>query len=147
MREYLTLIIDSDEFEDDAAPGFLVNPFTDERMELDRYYPGQVAFEFNGQQHYEPTEFSTAKEVGKQRVRDHIKAWICEDRGIPLVVVHAEDLTLKTMLNKVSNCLPVRDLRNSGLIVRYLEKTSWGYRQATLRHQALAAEGAADARG
>ncbi|HET7559174.1 MAG TPA: hypothetical protein VFK80_04380 [Limnochordia bacterium] len=36
MREYLTLIIDSDQFEDDASPGFLVNPQSGEGLQLDR---------------------------------------------------------------------------------------------------------------
>lgn len=34
---------ESIEFEDDASPGSLVNPFTGERMELDRHCPGRVA--------------------------------------------------------------------------------------------------------
>lgn len=46
MREYLSLLIASDDYEDNATPGFLVNPFTEERLELDRYYPTGVAFEF-----------------------------------------------------------------------------------------------------
>ena len=55
MREYLSLIVDSDEYEDNATPGFLVNPYTGEGMQFDRYYPPRVAFEFNGPQHYGPT--------------------------------------------------------------------------------------------
>ena len=143
MRGYLTLIVKSNEFEDDASPGFLVNPFTDERMQLDRYYPGRAAFEFNGPQHYEPTEFATPQDVEKQKARDRIKAGICEDQGIPLVVVRPEDLTLETMIQKVGTHLPRRDLRNSGLIIRYLERMSRRYRRATLRHRALAAKRAA----
>ena len=145
MRAYLTFIVDSVEFEDDASPGFLVNPFTDERMQLDRFYPGKVAFEFNGPQHYGPTDFATPRDVERQRARDHIKAGICRDRGIPLVVVHPEDLTLETMIRKVGAYLPLRDLRNRGPIVRYLERVSHGYRREALRDRALAAKQAANA--
>jgi hypothetical protein len=145
MRQYLTLLADSAEFQDDASPGFLVNPFTDERMQLDRYYPGRVAFEFNGPQHYGPTEFATPQDVAKQRARDRIKAGICEDRGIPLVVVHPEDLTLQTMIQKVGAYLPLRDLRDRRPIIQYLEGLSRRYRWVARREQALAAKQAASA--
>src|SRR5690606_12471297 len=113
MREYLSLLIDSDEYEDNAAPGFLVNPLTEERLQLDRYYPPGVAFEFNGPQHYGPTEHYTAEEAVKQRVRDLIKAGICAGRGIQLKIVHAEDLSLSKMKKIVGHLLPLRDLRRS----------------------------------
>lgn len=49
MQEYLSLLIDSDQFTDNARPGFLVSPLTGERLELDRFYPqAKVAFEFHG---------------------------------------------------------------------------------------------------
>lgn len=55
-RELATLLVDSDEFAGDVAPGFLVNPKTGRGLEPDRYYPTHtVDFEFNGPQHYRPT--------------------------------------------------------------------------------------------
>lgn len=48
MQEYLSLLIDSDQFTDNARPGFLVSPLTGERLELDRFYPPNTAFEFHG---------------------------------------------------------------------------------------------------
>ena len=144
MRQYLTALVTSVEFEDNASPGFLVNPFTHERMELDRYYPGRAAFEFNGPQHYEPTEFATPEDVEKQQARDDIKAGICQRRGIPLVIIRPEDLTLETMIQKVGSHLPIRDLSNSGPIIQYLEKISYRYRKAARRRQALAAKRAAE---
>lgn len=38
MREFLSDLVASTDFLDDARPGFLINPFTGERMEYDRYY-------------------------------------------------------------------------------------------------------------
>lgn len=132
MREFLTLIVDSDEYEDNAAPGFLVNPFTDERMELDRYYPPRAAFEFNGPQHYGPTEMYP-DDVDKQRGRDHIKRGICEARGIELRIVHAEDLSLAAMQNKVAGLLPLRDLSACGPQIEYLESVARVYRRTAKR--------------
>ncbi|MFZ5827776.1 MAG: ArsR family transcriptional regulator, partial [Bacillota bacterium] len=63
MREYLSLLVDSEDYEDDATPGFLVNPRTGERLQLDRFYPPAVAFEYNGPQHYRATARFSADEV------------------------------------------------------------------------------------
>ena len=93
MREYLSLIVASEEYEDNATPGFLVNPFTGEELQLDRYYSPTVAFEYNGPQHYGPTaRYPDAAEALKQQCRDQIKAVVCAARGITLVVLHPEDL-------------------------------------------------------
>lgn len=142
MREYLNLLVDSDAYEDDASPGFLVNPLTEERMELDRYYPGAAAFEYNGDQHYGATALYTAAQALKQRGRDYMKMGICLSKGIDLVVVHAEDLTLERMREKVGSRLPVRDLRGRERMVRFLERISRGYRRAVERgrSQALSAK-------
>lgn len=138
MREYLSLIVDSEEFEDNAAPGFLVNPLTDERLQFDRYYPPSVAFEFNGPQHYRATQLFSAEEVAKQRARDLIKQGICVERGIKLIVVHAEDLSLEAMRRKVEGHLPVRRDPDEGLI-NYLEQVSRPYRRSVRRRERSAA--------
>ncbi len=143
MRGQLSLIVALDNYEDDSSPGFLVNPFTDEEMQLDRHYPSKAAIEFNGRQHYEPTEFATPKDVAKQKARDCIKAMICHERGLPLIIVHPEDLTLETMIQKVRDYLPLRDLSRKGPVIRFLEEVSSRYRQAARREQALAAKRAA----
>lgn len=129
MRSYLSLIADTNECEDGARPGFLVNPDTGERMELDRYYPvHRVAFEFNGKQHYVPTEQFTRQQVTAQRKRDRLKKRICEERGIKLVVVHAEDLSLTEMLKKVGNLLPRRALRGFRRTIQYLDFCAQRYK-------------------
>src|SRR5690606_2563656 len=77
MRALLSLLVDLDVFEDNASPGFLVNPLTDERLQFDRFYPPSVAFEFNGPQHYGETELYSAEHAREQRARDLIKIGIC----------------------------------------------------------------------
>ncbi len=128
MREYLTLIADSDEYIDNARPNFLVNPYTDEVLEFDRYYPPRVAFEFNGPQHYGPTA-QYPKDAWKQQGRDYVKGGICLARGISLVVVCAPDLTLAGMRQKVEGVLPLRDLRGRELLIDRLETASEPYRR------------------
>lgn len=134
-QEFSTLTVDSDKYQDNCRPGFCVNVFTGERMEFDRLYFGRLAIEFNGPHHYEATEYASAEDVAKQRARDAIKAMICKDEGIPLVVIHPEDLTLKTMIEKLSPYLPMRDLRNKGPIIQYLEDMAERYRQAIRRQR------------
>lgn len=133
MREYLSLLVESDVFQDNASPGFLVNPLTGERLQLDRYYPPRVAFEFNGPQHYRPTDKYSVEDVAQQRARDYIKLGICVSRRIELRVVHPEDLTLAKMKELVGSLLPLRDLTHEGAVIRYLESVSRAYRRAARR--------------
>lgn len=133
MREYLSVLVDRDDFEDDAAPGFLVNPLTEGRLELDRFYPPDVAFEFNGPQHYRSTEMFSETDVVQQQVRDYIKMGICGYRGITLVIVHPEDLSLNAMRQKVAGLLPLRDLTDYHLLIEYLESESQRYQRIAER--------------
>lgn len=72
MREYLSLLVDSDHFEDNATPGFLVNPLSGEELQYDRFYPPRVAFEFNnGPQHDGPTAlYASGRDIRRLRARD-----------------------------------------------------------------------------
>ncbi len=133
MREYLSLLVAADDFQDDAAPGFLVNPLTGERMQLDRFYPPGVAFEFNGPQHYGATERFTDDEALRQRARDLMKLGLCAGRGIRMVVVHPGDLTLHSMRRKIAPLLPLRDLGGRQHLVAFLESVSRRYRLAAKR--------------
>jgi hypothetical protein len=135
MKGFCTLAVPLSDYVDNPRLGSIVNPFTGETLELDRLYYGRLALEFNGPQHYQETEFASAEEVLKQRVRDLIKAMICQDQGIPLVVIHPEDLTLKTMIEKLSPYVPIRDLRSKGPIIQYLEEMAERYRRAIRRRK------------
>lgn len=134
MREYLSLLVDDAQFEDDAAPGFLVNPMINQRLQFDRYYPPRVAFEFNGPQHYVQTDRHPAPEVAEQRARDLMKKGICQEEGIELVVVHASHLSLKRMQAKVGTLLPLRHLSGLEPVVAHLEYESKRYRRSPSVH-------------
>ncbi len=134
MREFLSLLVDCDTFDDEAAPPFLVNPVTQEHLRFDRFYPPGVAFEYNGAQHYGATDWYPSDEDARQQhLRDLIKAGICYYRGIKLVVVHSEDLSLEGMRRKVGALLPFRDLRGHDLLADDLENRGFLYRKAAHR--------------
>ncbi|MFZ5828046.1 MAG: hypothetical protein ACOY94_27385 [Bacillota bacterium] len=124
MKEYLSLLVDSNEFEDNARPGFLINPKTGERLELDRFYTNVAAFEYNGASH-----FGTTEEATDQQTRDMVKVGICALRQIPVVVIHSEDLSLAGMRAKVGQLLPLRDLTGHEPLVDFLERRARRYRE------------------
>lgn len=132
MREYLSLLIDSDQYEENAAPGFLVNPFTGERLQYDRYYPPSVAFEFNGPQHYRPTD--RYPEYLRQQGRDYIKQGISATRGITLITLQPQDLTLSHLQSRLQGLLPLRKLDQHAPLIAYLESVSRRYRRKVPRH-------------
>lgn len=129
MKEYLSLLVDSREFEDNARPGFLENPLTDQRLELDRfYYKAGVAFEYNGASHH-----GEGKAAKRQRVRDYIKLGICLTKAIKLIVLQAEDLTLDGMRAKIGGALPLRDLTGREALADYLNTASREFRINVMR--------------
>lgn len=135
MREWLSVLVSTEVFADNASPGYLVNPQTGERLHFDRFYPPGVAWEFNGPQHYGATDwYPSDEEARAQQLRDFVKAGICYYQGITLVVVHTEDLSLDGMRQKVGNVLPLRNLAGPdrggyGMLIDYLEQRSRQYQQ------------------
>lgn len=137
LLEFLQVLIAVNAHEDNAAPEFLLNPYSGELMELDRYYPDfGIAVEFNGAQHYEETELATFTETVKQVGRDAMKAFICKARGINLVIIHPEDLTLATLDRKIPKALPRRPLGGQEPLVAALEEMAAEYRERTAQERA-----------
>jgi hypothetical protein len=71
-------------------PVFLRNVVTDSNLELDCYCKElAVAIEYNGRQHYEYTPYfhSSRDAFNTTRYRDEMKARLCKDNGISLIVV------------------------------------------------------------
>jgi len=134
MKEMLNVLVPDPDFEDNARPGFIINPGTQERLEVDRYYPSaRVAFEFNGPQHYRPTEkFSDPAAVQAQRARDLIKTALLMTREIHLITVHPEDLSLNRLREMIGNLMPVRPIRWEDPVTQKVEQEAHRYRK-TLR--------------
>lgn len=127
MKEYLSVLIASDEYEDNARPGWLINPITDEHMELDRHYPGLAAFEYNGSQHFRTTEEYPSEPALRMRIaRDLMKEALCARRGIPLIVITRADLNLKGIQQKLPATIPLRNLDGYEELIEALEKLSQG---------------------
>jgi len=102
MREGLSLVLAWDNAVDNAKPAYLINKDTGGEMHFDHLYEKQkVAFEFNGAQHYKPTEKYDKETVNKQKNRDKTKQQICRKRGIMLVVFTSEDLSIGKITQKV----------------------------------------------
>jgi DNA-binding transcriptional regulator YhcF (GntR family) len=137
MHEYLSLLIDSTEFANTTKPSFLVNPETQELLELDRFYDKlMLAFEFHGDQHDRATERYTAKEVSEQHQRDLYKAGLCTYAGIHLIILRAEDLELQRLIGKLSRFAPMRNLAGHERLIEKLEEASlcyWAETQAARR--------------
>jgi len=129
MKEMLSVLVADEHFQDNARPGFLVNPLTGERLEFDRWYiNARVAFEFNGAQHYTATEhFPDEAEVRQQRARDLMKEALARQQGIRLVAVHSRDLTFQRLGKLAARFLPVRQPVSEDPVVKTLNRLSRAY--------------------
>ncbi len=137
LREFLNALVALDDHEDNASPDFLLNPYTGELMELDRYYPTVgVAVEFNGAQHYEGTDLATFEQTVKQVGRDAMKAFICKARRIELIIIHPEDLRLKVIDQQIPGRLPRRDLEGVEPLMTALEEMASEYRERAAEERA-----------
>lgn len=70
----------------------------------------KLAFEHDGQQHFEPVRFGMSKEQAKQRFQqqqewDYRKNRLCEENGYTLIrIAFNEKLTLASVQNKIDQC-------------------------------------------
>jgi len=120
-KEMLNIIVDDDNFIDNARPWFLQNQGTFQFLEYDRLYPKRnVATEYGGWQHYAMTDFTDETDLAQIRARDELKAKISQDRGIVLVTFTEDDLTLEGMLAKLPPQLPRAHVDPGDLYVRTL---------------------------
>jgi len=123
------LVIQPSECLANCRPDWLVNPETNELMELDIWFPAyKLAVEFNGPQHYQATPFASAEEVARQQKRDALKARILRKKGINLVVLTAEDLAVDVVVKKLQGLAPLRDLYWYRQLVEYLNYVGSCYR-------------------
>lgn len=95
-----------------------------------------VAFEFNGPQHYGPTqEFPDPQEARMRQAMDAMKLGLRVRHGVQVVVIHPQDLTLAGMRGKIEGVLPVRDVREGDPVAQYLGKMSAAYMRACRRRR------------
>jgi hypothetical protein len=130
MREWLRLLSPSEDCIYNVRPLYLKNPKTGKRMEFDCFYFLQnVAIEFNGPQHYVPTNLYTQEQVDAQIERDNSKMETCKVRRVTSIIITPDDHTLEAMRQKIVDHLPLRDLQSYGPVIEYLEDESARYRK------------------
>lgn len=136
MRCLLDLLLRNFDFIDNARPEWLVTGDGSGRLELDRWYVSEnVAFEFQGPQHYRlGTPYTATVDMLEQRQRlDAIKAQLCRSEGIELVYITASDLSIEGMHAKLAGIMPVVPAPRNRPLTRYLERQCRSYRNYIAR--------------
>ena len=76
-------------------------------LELDIYIPElKLAFEYNGEQHYEWVKFfqKTEEEFKYLQYKDRCKKKLCKQEGITLIIIkYDEDLSEQLVLSKLKH--------------------------------------------
>ena len=91
-----------------TRPGWLINPNSGRRMELDGYSEVlNMAFEYDGEFHFKDSRISKRRPIAvdKQKVRDSIKDLLCERKGTKLIRIpyHIDNLEeyIKNQVDKI----------------------------------------------
>jgi len=116
----------------------LDNIETGGRLQVDIYMPShKLAIEFNGSQHAGPTDlYPSVEEFHAQRRRDLFKRALCQEKGIELIVLWAEDLSCERILRALGHRLRFRGFREDRWhVIRFLEQKAERYRKAASRSQ------------
>jgi hypothetical protein len=139
LRGWLTVLVDDDDYEDEASPAYARHRATGGRLRFDRlYFRLSLAAEYNGPQHDHATELYDQEEVDKQRRRDAAKRRICVKRGIRLLVFHAKDLSREVIEERLRGLVPLRSLLDGGEeVVAFLTRSCDAYRAACARATAI----------
>lgn len=129
MKCWLDLCIKDDDFQDNARPEWLMTP-SGKRLELDRWYRGaNIAFEFQGRQHFKTGEHfvTTGAQLSERMQHDALKARLCTIHGIELIELTAQDLDYHVLREKLAARLPLVPLREKGALFRELAGMSRTY--------------------
>jgi hypothetical protein len=134
-REMVLLLVNPKEYTVNPRPSWLTNPDTGMIMEIDLFIEeNNLAVEYQGEQHFNPTSFASQEEVDKQKIRDSIKAKILKSRGIDLVQARAVDLSVDKMARRLQEIVTLRDLSGFDMIVEFLDHVGlWYQRQEAER--------------
>jgi len=93
LREILQTNIDNNNVIYNCRSLGIKNDKTGKELEIDIYYPDyKLAFEFQGEEHYNVTDFADSSLVEEIKRRDAIKEKFCKENSILLEVVNAMSL-------------------------------------------------------
>lgn len=123
MRILLDALVADRAYIDNFRPEFLRDPETQHLLEYDRfYYMARRAFEYNGEQHYRPTQkYPDEQAFREQQTRDLVKESLSARNGVRLTIVEAKDLSIDGMLAKAEG-LPLRNIQRDGPYAKTLEQ-------------------------
>lgn len=129
MKRLLDLVVSATDYVENARPEFLRVPGSKAPLEYDRFYPRHnVAFEFNGEQHYQATtRYSSETDLEDRQRRDYLKSQISKRMGIQLITVTETDLSVKAIGKLVPASLPRTHVDYESLYVRKLDQICSSY--------------------
>lgn len=122
MRCLLDYLVADWTYFDNAHPDWLITP-KGARLQLDRWYVRlNVAFEFQGPQHFQKGDrFVTSDEALSRRLQyDGEKLRLCALQGIELIEVRAADLEFDRFQQLLAGKLPLVPVRPTGHLARQL---------------------------
>lgn len=132
MRVLLDLFVPIFTYLDNACPDWLITP-TGVRLELDRWYIiMNIAFEFQGQQHFQKGDkfVRTNEDLSRRFSYDGEKVRLCTLHNVHLVEITAADLDVDVFCNKLKGKLPLAPIPESGPLYRQV----LGMTRQYLRH-------------
>ena len=143
-REMVLLLVNPKEYTVNPRPSWLTNPHTGMIMEIDLFIEeNNLAVEYQGEQHFNPTSFASQEEVDKQKVRDNIKAKILKSRVSDWVQVTVEDLSVDKMERRLKDLVTLRNLNGFDMIVEFLDHVGLRYQRQEVERRAKAQKEAA----
>lgn len=120
MRCMLDLCVKDLAYHDNAHPQWQTTP-EGKRLQLDRwYYSANVAFEFQGRQHFHKgNEFvKTDADLSRRFEYDGEKIRLCSLHGVELIELQASDLDFHRLQQKLDGKLPLIPIRERGPLFR-----------------------------
>lgn len=128
MKAMLDNIVQSSECLDNCRPQRMSNPETGRALELDRFYYPNVAFEFQGTQHYELTPLHKDKQhFERAKLLDLAKIGLGAKSSIQIVEITAADLTIDGIIAKIPEVLVIQRIDMEGEYIRFLDEMGRDY--------------------
>ncbi len=128
MKALLDNTVASSDYFDNCRPGHIANPKTGHRLEFDRLYYPDVAFEFQGPQHRRRTSLHQSEEEFREaQERDLVKAALAAKFGIQIVEIVETDLTIDGILAKIPNGMPLVRIDKEGKFIHRLNQMGYGF--------------------
>lgn len=132
MRCTLDCVVCDYKYHDDAFPPWLVTA-EDVSLQLDRWYEfANVAFEFQGPQHFQTSNryVRTAAELARRRKYDGEKIRLCALQKVELIELLPEDLGYHRLRSKLDGKIPLLPVIEGGPVLRELA----GFHNHLMKH-------------